>query len=95
MRLGRSQVRLGRIQLRLGRTQGCIQRHIQGHIQRHDRNLNHDHVHNHIQDQIQAVNENAEQLLTNVELMDLVTYNEDAIGQENIKVIESTLGKIL
>lgn len=44
---------------------------------------------------IQAVNENAEQLLTNVELMDLVTYNEDAIGQENIKVIESTLGKIL
>ena len=44
---------------------------------------------------IQSVNENAEQLLTNVELMDLVTYNEDAIGQENIKVIESTLGKIL
>ena len=44
---------------------------------------------------IQAVNENAEQLLTNVELMDLITYNEDAIGQENIKVIESTLGKIL
>ena len=44
---------------------------------------------------IQAVNENAEQLLMNVELMDLVTYNEDAIGQENIKVIESTLGKIL
>ena len=44
---------------------------------------------------IQAVNENAEQLLTNVELMDLITYNEDAIGQENIKVIETTLGKIL
>ena len=44
---------------------------------------------------IQAVNENAEQLLTNVELMDLITYNEDAIGQENIKVIQSTLGKIL
>ncbi len=44
---------------------------------------------------IQAVNENAEQLLQNVELMDLITYNEDAIGQENIKVINNTLGKIL
>ena len=44
---------------------------------------------------IQAVNENAEQLLQNVELMDLITYNEDAIGQENIKVIDNTLGKIL
>tara|TARA_R100000697_G_scaffold122651_1_gene152659 strand:+ start:840 stop:1622 length:783 start_codon:yes stop_codon:yes gene_type:complete len=44
---------------------------------------------------IQAVNENAEQLLTNVELMDLVTYSEEAIGEENKKVIEDTLGKIL
>ena len=44
---------------------------------------------------IQAVNENAEQLLQNVELMDLITYNKDAIGQENIKVIDNTLGKIL
>ena len=34
---------------------------------------------------IQAVNENAEQLLTNVELMDLVTYCEDAIGEETKK----------
>ena len=44
---------------------------------------------------IQAVNENAEQLLTNVELMDLVTYSEEAIGQENTEVIKNTLGKIL
>ena len=44
---------------------------------------------------IQAVNENAEQLLTNVELMDLVTYSEEAIGEENKKVIQDTLGKIL
>ena len=44
---------------------------------------------------IQAVNENAEQLLTNVELMDLVTYSEEAIGEENKKVIQETLGKIL
>ena len=44
---------------------------------------------------IQAGNENAEQLLTNVELMDLVTYCEDAIGEENKEVINNTLGKIL
>ena len=44
---------------------------------------------------IQAVNENAEQLLMNVELMDLVTYGEDAIGEENKEVINNTLGKIL
>ena len=44
---------------------------------------------------IQAVNENAEQLLTNVELMDLVTYCEDAIGEENKEVINNALGKIL
>ena len=44
---------------------------------------------------IQAVNENAEQLLTNVELMDLITYCEDAIGEENKEVIRNTLGKIL
>ena len=44
---------------------------------------------------IQAVNENAEQLLTNVELMDLVTYSEEAIGEENAEVIHKTLGKIL
>ena len=44
---------------------------------------------------IQNLNENAEQLLTNVELMDLVTYSEEAIGEENKKVIQDTLGKIL
>ena len=44
---------------------------------------------------IQAVNENAEQLLTNVELMELVTDCEDAIGEENKEVIRNTLGKIL
>ena len=44
---------------------------------------------------IQAVNENAEQLLINVELMDLVTYCEDAIGEENKEVIKNTLGRIL
>ena len=33
---------------------------------------------------IQALNENAEQLLTNYELMDLMTYCDDAIGKENI-----------
>jgi 5'-3' exonuclease len=40
---------------------------------------------------IQAVNENAEQLLQNVELMDLIAYCEDAIGEENKEVINRTL----
>jgi len=40
---------------------------------------------------IQAVNENAVQLLQNVELMDLITYCEDAIGEENKEVINRTL----
>ena len=44
---------------------------------------------------IQAVNENAEQLLTNVELMDLVTYCDDAIGEENKEVIHRTLKGII
>ena len=44
---------------------------------------------------IQSVNENAEQLLMNVELMDLLTYCEDAIGEDNGKVIDKTLGRIL
>ena len=44
---------------------------------------------------IQSVNENAEQLLQNVELMDLLTYCEDAIGEDNGKVIDRTLGRIL
>ncbi|MDB4488158.1 hypothetical protein N9042_00145 [bacterium] len=44
---------------------------------------------------IQSLNENAEQLLTNVELMDLVTYSEQAIGEQNIEVINSTLKRHL
>ena len=44
---------------------------------------------------IQALNENAEQLLLNVELMDLVTYSEEAIGKENTEVIHRTLEGIL
>ena len=36
---------------------------------------------------IQALNENAEQLLVNYELMDLITYCDDAIGQDNIEDI--------
>lgn len=44
---------------------------------------------------IQAVNENAEQLLQNVELMDLITYCEDAIGEQNKEVINRALEKFL
>ena len=44
---------------------------------------------------IQNINENAEQLLMNVELMDLVTYSEQAIGEQNIEVINSTLKRHL
>jgi 5'-3' exonuclease len=44
---------------------------------------------------IQSVNENAEQLLTNVELMDLLSYCDEAIGKENIEVIHRTLEGIL
>ena len=44
---------------------------------------------------IQNLNENAEQLLTNVELMNLVTYSEQAIGEQNIEVINSTLKRHL
>ena len=44
---------------------------------------------------IQNLNENAEQLLTNVELMDLVTYSEQAIGEQNIEVINTTLKRHL
>jgi DNA polymerase-1 len=40
---------------------------------------------------IQALNENSEQILKNYELMDLITYCDDAIGAENISVIRSTL----
>ena len=44
---------------------------------------------------IQNLNENAEQLLMNVELMDLLTYSEQAIGEQNIEVINSTLKRHL
>ena len=44
---------------------------------------------------IQSVNENAEQLLTNFELMDLLTYCDVAIGKENTEVINRTLEEIL
>jgi len=40
---------------------------------------------------IQALNENSEQILKNYELMDLITYCDDAIGAENISAIRSTL----
>ena len=40
---------------------------------------------------IQNLNENAEQLLINVELMDLLTYCDEAIGKENTEVINTTL----
>ena len=42
---------------------------------------------------IQSLNENAEQLLINVELMDLVTYSEEAIGKDNIQVINEEIIK--
>lgn len=42
---------------------------------------------------IQALNENAEQLLVNYELMDLMTYCDDAIGQDNIENIGSVLNE--
>src|SRR5210317_51035 len=37
---------------------------------------------------IQSLNENAEHLLTNYELMDLITYCDDAIGADNLADIE-------
>ena len=42
---------------------------------------------------IESLNENAEQLLMNVELMDLVTYSEEAIGKDNIQVINEEIIK--
>ena len=44
---------------------------------------------------IQNLNENAEQLLLNVELMDLLTYCDEAIGKENTEVINTTLKRVL
>ena len=40
---------------------------------------------------IQGLNENPEQILQNYELMDLITYCDDAIGSENISDIEGRL----
>jgi len=40
---------------------------------------------------IQSLNDNSEQLLTNVELMDLVTYSEEAIGSENVDTINNDI----
>ena len=40
---------------------------------------------------IQTLNENADQILTNYELMDLITFCDDAIGKANIADIESTI----
>jgi 5'-3' exonuclease len=44
---------------------------------------------------IQNLNENSEQLLMNVELMDLLTYCDEAIGKENTEVINTTLKRVL
>jgi 5'-3' exonuclease len=40
---------------------------------------------------IQALNANAEQIIQNYELMDLISFCDDAIGAENISAIRSTL----
>ena len=43
---------------------------------------------------IQALNENAEQLIQNYELMDLISFCDDAIGSDNIKDIEAKLNEV-
>lgn len=43
---------------------------------------------------IESLNENAEQLLQNYELMDLITFCDDAIGSENIADIKEKLSEI-
>ena len=40
---------------------------------------------------IQALNDNAEQIIQNYELMDLISFCDDAIGAENISAIRSML----
>ena len=42
---------------------------------------------------IQTLNENADQILANYELMDLITFCDDAIGKANIADIESTINE--
>ena len=43
---------------------------------------------------IESLNENAEQLLQNYELMDLITFCDDAIGSDNITDIKEKLSEI-
>jgi DNA polymerase-1 len=43
---------------------------------------------------IESLNENAEQLIENYELMDLISFCDDAIGSENIQDIEAKLNEI-
>lgn len=43
---------------------------------------------------IEALNENAEQLLENYELMDLISFCDDAIGSDNTADIEAKLNEI-
>jgi len=40
---------------------------------------------------IQNLNEHAERILVNYQLMDLITYCDDAIGAENVSAIEEKL----
>ena len=40
---------------------------------------------------IESLNENYEQIIQNYELMDLVTYCDDAIGADNISVIRGIM----
>jgi hypothetical protein len=40
---------------------------------------------------IASLNESREQMFTNVELMDLVTYSEEAVGKMNCVDIENKL----
>ena len=44
---------------------------------------------------IQSLNENAEQLLVNYELMDLMTYCDDAIGADNISDIQGRMTSVV
>ena len=44
---------------------------------------------------IQALNENAELLLLNLELMDLLTYCEDAIGANNLAIIDDKVSEYM
>ena len=40
---------------------------------------------------IQSLNDNYKQIIQNYELMDLITYCDDAIGVENVSVIEGIM----